>query len=112
MPKRYVYCRMHNGKPYRGNDDKFAPTGILSEIGRASFLNAEEQPIWKGFMIQKFEVALRSAFVALDPTDEELNEHDTHRLIWGALVALVKKAPGTPIAASNLFQEANKLVAA
>lgn len=111
MAQRYTYFRMPNGKPHRGEDDKHSPIHVLSEIGETSKLNADGTVSWSGSFIKRADVALRSGFVILTPDGSELNETDAFRLVWKALVAVIKNAPGEAVIPKHLITTADKCAA-
>jgi hypothetical protein len=112
MGKRYVFSRMPTGQPYRGNDGKHAPESILADLGSKSLLSPEGGVSWTGFTSKRYEVALRSAFVILDPYGDELNEVDMERIVWEALIAMLKAAPSKAIKPSEFLAKADELAAA
>jgi hypothetical protein len=111
MSKRYAYYRMPNGKPYRGDDDKYAPIHLLSEVGRSATVNEQGAVSWSNIFFENLRVALRSAFIVINPDNDELNEQDTWQLIWQSLVELIKKAPGKPVNPEELIKRADELAA-
>ena len=112
MVKRYTFFRMPSGKPYRGTDGKFIPNHLLSEIGTTATLNSEGSVQWANINITKFRVSLRSAIIVLDPSGEDLNESDSWNIVWEALIAILKRAPGKPVDPTVLTLESDKLAAA
>lgn len=103
MGKRYTYFRTPDGKPYRGADDKHAPVHILAEIGKTATLISNGGISWPGFYISRLKVALKPSLVVLDPGNVELNETDAWQIVWQAVVALVKNAPGKPVKPKELL---------
>ena len=111
MGSRYAYFRMPNGKPYRGNDGKHAPVHVLSEIGKTATLNSKGEVSWSGFFVNTLLVALPPALVVLEPGDVELNETDAWHIIWKAIIALAKSAPGKPLNPVELLNKADEFAA-
>ena len=112
MGKRYTYFRMPNGKPYKGQDAKYAPAHILAEIGKTATANTDGQVSWSGSPFSAFLLALRSAFAVIDSDGFELNETDSWEIIWEAIVDLVKKAPGKRVDSMGLLKKADELAGA
>jgi hypothetical protein len=112
MSKRYVFFRMPTGKPYRGTDGKYAPAHLLAEIGKAAGLSAEGGVQWTSLIMPRFQVALRSALVVLDPRDDELNETDAWHVVSKGLNAVLKLSSGKPVNTAQLVAEADKAAAA
>jgi hypothetical protein len=103
---------MPNGKPYTGNDGKYAPVHILSEIGKTTKLNPNGELCWSGFFIDTLLVALRPALAVIDPCEVELNETDTWEIIfWKAIVTLAKSAPGQPLNPMDVLNKADESAA-
>ena len=111
MSKRYVYFRAPNGTLHLGIDGKYAPFHVLAEIGKTAILNAEGNVSWQGFSLQRLEVSLKGCIAVRGPDGDELNETDTWRIMWQALVAVIKNAPGKPVIPKVLLTKADKLAA-
>lgn len=111
MSKRYTYYRIPNGNPYRGLDAKYAPVYVLAEIGKIATVNADSTVSWPGFSMPPLEMSLKASLVVLDPVGNELNETDSWRIIWQALVASIKSAPGKPVDPIELTTRVDKLAA-
>ncbi|MGA9364549.1 MAG: hypothetical protein WBW16_09300 [Bacteroidota bacterium] len=112
MSKRYTFFRMPNGKPYRGLDEKYAPVHVLSRIGETASLNEAGDVSWQGGLMFLLEATLRPAFVVMSLEDYELNETDTWRIVWEAIVASAKNTPGKPINPMDVLRRADESVAA
>ncbi len=102
---------MPNGNPYRGIDAQYAPSAVLAEIGKTATVNANDGVSWQGFSMQPLEMSLKNTMVVLDAIGGELNETDSWRIIWQALVASVKSAPGKPVNPIDLTTRVDKLAA-
>ncbi len=111
MSKRYTYYRMPNGKPDTSTDMKFAPTHVLAEMGKIATVDKNGSVSWPGFHFRRLEMSLKTAVVILDPLRTELNQTDSWRIVWEALVATVKDAPGRPIDAKRFVAIADKFAA-
>ena len=111
MGKRYTYFRAPNGKPYRGTDDKHAPVHILAAIGESATLNPNGEVAWPGLLMNRLQVALKPLLVVLALGDVELNETDAWHIVWQAIVALIKSAPGKPVKPNELLHRADKSAA-
>lgn len=111
MGKRYTYFRKPDGKPYKGNDGKYAPVNILSEIGKTAQLNSDGAVSWSAFSIERLLVALRPALAVVDHGEVELNETDAWDLIWKTIVALAKSTPGKPLNHMEVLKNADKSAA-
>lgn len=111
MPMRYACYRMPNGKPYQGDDAKYAPAHLLSYIGKTASAHSDGRISWRGIEMTWLNAALRHAFVVTGPDGVELNETDTWNIIWKALLAVVRKAPDKKIDPIVLRGAMNNLAA-
>ena len=104
----YVFWRKPDGKPYRLDDGKYAPTALLARIGEAARVDQKRGVSWQGWWVYEYDLAIRSAVVVLDPNGDELNERDTWSLVDGAIRTIIKKQDGgTPVNHRDVIKEAN-----
>lgn len=108
MAKRYAFWRMPNGKPYKKEDNKFAPTDLLAEHGKsASVVDGGIQ--WPITGPPRTELAVRSSIVVIDPDDRELNEDDSWVIVRTAIDKLIREKGGkTPIIPNELTKQADR----
>lgn len=116
MSKRYVFWRTPTGAPYRGLDDKYAPSALLAEIGKAATVPPGGGISWSWQFLRSLhsiELALRSATVVLDETENELDETDSWKIVDGAIHALIKESGGRKaVQAPDVIRRADREVAA
>ena len=105
------YWRSSDGKPYKGNDGRNAPTALLAEIGKAASVT-EGGIGWQDMTFLRHQSSLRSAFVVLDENGNELNATDSWVICHSAIDAVIKKVGGgKPVEPSKVILEADKLAA-
>ena len=108
MSKRYFYWRTPEGKPYCGNDDKYAPIEIIARCGKISKVSPEGNVSWEAFPFERIKVALKMASIVLYPNGEELNEHDTWMILRFALTDAARKTGSEqPLNSRDVFDFAN-----
>jgi hypothetical protein len=112
MTKRYAFFREPTGKPYSGNDGKYAPTAILAPIGQSSVTTDQGQVGWSNFGLFKLEPALRASVTLIGPDDREVNESDAKDLLLRAIIESVEKSPGQPVKPTQFLAAADRLAAA
>jgi len=110
--KKYVFYRMPTGRPYKGNDDKFAPTNILKFLGETSKANPDGIASWQNLKVMDYFTALRSMFVLLDPDGQELNGSDSWGIVNDALRQVLRNSIGKPASVAALLEQANREAAA
>jgi hypothetical protein len=98
----YVFFRDSAGRAATRTDGKHAPTHLLAQMGESSILQEGDRIGWKGWPYGRN--ALFSSFMVLEPGEVELNDHDTRMIVWKALEEVAKKAPGRPLAASEVLK--------
>lgn len=108
LAKRYVFWRMPNGKPYRKEDSRFAPTELLAEHGKsASVVEKTITYPLRGF--PREELAIRSSVVVIGPDDRELNEGDSWAIVQKAIINTIRESGGNvPIEPTGLLKKADK----
>jgi hypothetical protein len=100
---------MPDGKPYKGNDGKYAPTALLAEIGQYAAINDKGEVYWQNFTFQRFALAIRSVIVILDPEGGELTEMDSWHIVWPAMKAILLRQGGhKPLSPADVIKDANR----
>ncbi len=100
MSNRYVYWRMPNGKPHLGNDQKYAPSALLAEIGKLTSISKGGSG---GPLIElvQYNTAIGAAAVVLDTAGEELNGDDAKSIVSAAIHSIIKKKGGKCVITST-----------
>lgn len=91
---RYAFWRASNGRADCSEPPKNAPLAVLKELGEMSDVTPNGGVSWNGFFIHQLQASLGSAFVILEPSGEELNEHNTRQILHGAIVDTIKAVGG------------------
>jgi hypothetical protein len=109
LARRYVYWRTPEGKPYKRDDGKHAPTALLAEIGSTAKVDDKGQIRWEGVGLALPDFAVCSAIIVLDPDDAELNNADAWRIAWAAIISVIKElGGGKPVPPHAVIMEADK----
>ena len=111
MPRIYAFFRSPDGTPDRSHDGSGAPVHLLAEVGKLANKNPDGSVSWPGGTINRLEVPIRSKVGIFAPEGGELNQDDTWRIFWTAIVGIAKSNPGKAVLPSRLFQEVNKAAA-
>lgn len=113
MARRYVFWRNPKGQPDKRNDEKYAPTALLAEIGKCASVNSNGQisrPV--SFLTIYGDSAVQSTAVIIDPDDKELNERDARLILAEAVASVLKRqGGGKPIPPRDVIAAADKLAA-
>ena len=113
MARRYAFWRSPSGHLYRGNDDKYAPTTLLAEIGKSASINTEGKIQWEGLSVLRLEQGVRGALVIIDSSGDELNATDTWEIVRTSMSQVIKNRSGNaPIAPAHLMTEVDRRAAA
>jgi hypothetical protein len=105
VSKRYAYWRSPSGHAAKGDPAKHAPVAVLKQLGEISEPRPDGAIAWNDFSFHRFESALRSAFVVVQPSGEELNEHDARQILHGAIVAAIKSVGGRKALPEHTIRE-------
>ena len=94
MSKRYVFWRTPTGGPCRRDDDRWAPTELLTEIGTTASVTKEGIRWAGGFEHQIYRTAVRAVVAVLGPDGRELNDSDAWSIVWAAIQSVIKEDKG------------------
>lgn len=99
---RYAFFRDPTGQPCRKDEGKHAPENLLRVMGECSILQGDGNIAWQNL---PFDTDLIDSSIAIiAPSDEELNEQDSSRIVWNALRDANRKCIGKPIKPSELLK--------
>lgn len=94
MVKRYAFWRTSTGASYNGVDEKFAPTEILAEIGKASTLHSNSISWPLAAELHHWELAICASLIIVDDNGLELGDNAIFSVVKKAISNVVKKTGG------------------
>lgn len=106
--RMYAYWRDSGGAPNEQDDDRGAPREILTELGKISAFQGDEQVVWRSPLFPTLRRVLLGSIVVLAPDDRPLNDRDTHQLITKSLTEVVlKHGANRPITPTEFLESVN-----
>ena len=107
--KKYAYWRRPDTTLHKADDERHAPTALLTEIGTNATVLPDGRISWPISNLYDMELAAKSSITVLQPDGAELNETDSGALVREAIHQLIRLDGGhKPVNPKKLLEFVNR----